>query len=472
VAQVRQVWKLLIAGGPAAAAPGNRQVKLFYNDRAIVTTDFRIAPPPDTVVNIGTRSLLPDATVTVPYFLQLIARGGKPPYLWTAVKAFPNGLTLSATGVVSGTPIRRGSYRAIIEVKDSAGNSEVRTLGLGVGAMAAAEVRADTHNLLKAGGPSACSPAPSVTDFAATDDSVVLAATLDAPRGRSGRIEWLDPRGEVFQVTPITKAAERQECIVKVLPIAGHRPAQLPGEWRVRLFWSELEVFTLKFTVSPSKTVARVAPRAPVRTGRLAILIGNQKYQKLPALASNSAGLNAVADALGQDGFEVVRATDTDLDNLRLIEHTLEEKLQTGDTALVYYAGYDARTGGDDWLLPVNFDPADPRPMQSRAYSALRLLQWLEDSKASLKFIFLDGAPAAGQPGENPGSVMGEVDESTALVYSRSATPGAFARALAEVLGKPAMDARTALGIELPKAVAKPTPVTIVGGGADFVFHK
>ncbi len=471
VPQTRMVWKLVIAGGPAAAAPGNWQVRLFSNGQGIATTDFHIVAPPDTALNIVTRTLLPDATVSAPYFLQFNARGGKPPYRYTAAKSFPAGLTLSSEGTVSGTPLRRGSYRATVEVKDAAGNSVVRTMGIGVGAMAASNVRAGAHNLLKSGGSGACSATGSVTDFSASDEAVVLATTLEAPRGREGRIEWLNPRGEVLQVGRVTKAAERQECVVRSLPLAGHRAAQLPGEWRVRLFWADLEVFTLKFTVSPSKTVAATAS-GPARTGRIAILIGNQSYQKLPAVPAAGAGLEGVANALQQDGFEVVRAGDADLDNLRSIEHTLEGKLQTGDTALVYYAGYDARSGGDDWLLPVTFDPSDTGPMQSRAYSALRLLQWLEDSKAGLKFIFLDGAPAAGQPGENPGAVMGEVDESTALVYSRSAAPGAFARALAQVLIKPEMDARTALGIELAKAVPSPSPVAILGGGADFVFHK
>jgi hypothetical protein len=79
---------------------------------------------------------------------------------------------------------------------------------------------------------------------------------------------------------------------------------------------------------------------------------------------------------------------------------------------------------------------------------------------------------------------MGEVDEATALIYSappgaaKAAGPaaGVFARALAEVLDKPGMDARTALQLELPKAVARiatpsPAPVAIIGGGADFAFR-
>jgi hypothetical protein len=426
------------------------------------------------VVSLASRTVLPQATVSVPYFFQLSARGGTPPYRWTAVKAFPNGLTLSDAGTVSGTPLRRGSYRAIVEAKDSAGNSVVRTLGLGIGVMAANEVRSDTRNLLKSAGPDACSRAASQTDFSASDASVVLAATLEAPGGREGRVEWLNPRGELFQVSRVTKSAERQECIVKTLPLAGHKTAQEPGEWRVRLFWADLEVFTLKFNLSAAGRTA-VSP-GTARSGRVAILVGNQRYEKLPAGSGPLADLDALASVLRQDGFEVVRASDATLDNLRLIEHTLDDKLQAGDTALVYYTGYDARTGGDDWLLPVNFDPADSRPIQSKAYSALRLLQWLEDSKAGLRFVFLDGVAPAGQPSENPGAVLGEVDDSTALVYSRSPAPGAFARALAEVLGKPDVDARTALGIELPKAVSRlapssPTPIALLGGGADFVFR-
>jgi hypothetical protein len=468
---LRLVWRLLIAGAPASFTPGNWEVRLFWNDRGIAVTAFKISAPAESIVNIANRTLLPQATLTVPYRLQLTARGGTGPYRWTASKALPDGLALSETGTISGTPQRRGSFRAILAATDSAGNSVTRTFGIAVGVAAANGVQAGNRNLLKSAGPDACSQTASQTDFSAGDATVVLAATLDAPRGREGRVEWLNPRGEISQVNRVTKAAERQECIVKTLPLAGHKAAQDPGDWRVRLFWADAEVFTLKFTVNAAKTAT-----AATRAGRLALLVANQRYEKLPASASANADIDALADVLRQDRFEVVRTSDANLDNLRQIEHTLEDKLQAGDTVLVYYTGYDSRGGGDDWLLPVNFDPGDSRPMQSRAYSAIRLMQWLEDSKASMKFIFLDGAPAAGQPADDPAAVLGEVDDSTALVYSRSPAPGAFARALAEVLREPDLDARTLLEIELLKALTRiapsvPSPVEIVGGGGDFVFR-
>jgi len=303
---------------------------------------------------------------------------------------------------------------------------------------------------------------------------------LEAPRGREGRVEWLNPRGEIFQVDHVSTAVESRGCVVKTLPLAGRKAAQEPGNWRVRLFWADAEVFTLNFTVTPGKAGtgrAAAIPATPARSGRLAIVIDNLRYDKLPPQNSPLTALDALANALHQDRFDVILVSDASLDNLRQIERTLDEKLQAGDTALVYYAGFDARTAGDDWLLPVNFDPADSRPMQSRAYSAVRLLQWLEDSKAALKFVFLDSAPPPGQPNENPGAVLAEVDESTALVYSRNPLPGAFTRALAEVLGEPDVDARTVLGVDLPKLASRTgssgsAPVAILGGGADFVFRQ
>jgi len=489
---IRFVWRLLISGNPAALAPGDWQVRVFANDRRIASADFRISNPPDTIVNIASKTLLPEATAAVPYFYQMTARGGAPPYKWTATQAFPAGLSLSVDGVVSGTPQERGSYRATVEVKDAHGNSVARNVAIPIGILSPS-ARSATHILLKMPPRDGCAPTTSQSEFSPADANVVLAASLEAPGGREGRVEWLNPRGEVYQMNHISKASERKECIVETMPLAGRHASNEPGEWRVRLMWSDLEVFTLKFNVAavksggaPAATAARGPEKnaSPARSGRVAILIGNLRYEKLPAAGSAAADLDVLERALRQDGFEVVRKADANLDNLRLIEHTLDDSLQAGDTALIYYAGYDVREGGDDWLVPVNFDPGDARPIQSKAYSTVRLMQFLEDSKASLRFLFLDAAAAPGQPRENPGAVMGEVDDATAVVYSAppgaakaaGPAPGTFARALAEVLGKPGLDARTALQVELPKALGRiapssSSPIAILGGGADFVFR-
>lgn len=64
------------------------------------------------------------AQVGVPYTLTLLASGGVTPYTWSLVSGstLPNGLTLSPSGVISGTPTASGSFTFTAEVVDSAVN--------------------------------------------------------------------------------------------------------------------------------------------------------------------------------------------------------------------------------------------------------------------------------------------------------------------------------------------------------------
>jgi hypothetical protein len=57
--QLRLVWRLLIAGAPASFTPGDWQARLFWNNRGIAVTAFKISAPPESIVNIANRTLLP-----------------------------------------------------------------------------------------------------------------------------------------------------------------------------------------------------------------------------------------------------------------------------------------------------------------------------------------------------------------------------------------------------------------------------
>jgi len=435
---------------------------------------FRISLPPASIVNIASTTALPAATVGVPYSFQLTAKGGTPPYRWTAVKPFPTGLTLSSAGTITGKPQKQGGFRATLEAADSAGNSVNRTFGIFISDPAPTNVRAGARRLLKSAGQDVCSQIPAETDFAPSDPRAVLAAALEAPKGVF-IVEWLNPRGEVARMIRFDKSSDGPECLVDALPVAGQRAASDLGDWRVRLLWGySAEVFTLKFHIG-DKT-----PAAPARTGRAALLIGNSAYQKLPRAGPASSDLDPIENALREDGFEAVRKANVTLVDLREAVRSFSSTLHAGDTVLVYYSGWDIPSGGDDWLLPVNFDPGDPRPLSSKAYSVLRLQQLLEDQKAKLKFIMLD----VSRQGAGKGLEAARADDSTAMVYAAppgaapkagASSSGAFARALAEVLRKPGVNAKDALQNELPKAMARadsssPPPLAILGGGADFVF--
>ncbi len=66
-----------------------------------------------------TTTQLPDATSNSAYSAQLAATGGTTPYVWSASGAMPAGVTMSSTGVISGTPTTAGQSMISVNVKDS-----------------------------------------------------------------------------------------------------------------------------------------------------------------------------------------------------------------------------------------------------------------------------------------------------------------------------------------------------------------
>ena len=82
-------------------------------------------------LSIGT-SPLPSAATGQPYNTTLTATGGTPPFVWSASSALPPGLSLSAGGVISGTPTASGSYTLPIRVTDSQNVTATASLSLTV----------------------------------------------------------------------------------------------------------------------------------------------------------------------------------------------------------------------------------------------------------------------------------------------------------------------------------------------------
>ncbi len=78
--------------------------------KAVRTTPLAISDSEITVTN------------GLPFSYALTAQGGVPPYTWAA-SGLPAGLTMSADGVISGTPTApKGSYKVVVTVTDEVGS--------------------------------------------------------------------------------------------------------------------------------------------------------------------------------------------------------------------------------------------------------------------------------------------------------------------------------------------------------------
>ncbi|HXO38440.1 MAG TPA: Ig domain-containing protein, partial [Candidatus Acidoferrum sp.] len=89
------------------------------------TLTLRVAAP--LVITTGS---LPGAKYGVAFTQTLAASGGISPYVWSLAAgsgSLPTGLTLSATGVLSGTPTANGTFSFTVQVADVGGPQQVAT---------------------------------------------------------------------------------------------------------------------------------------------------------------------------------------------------------------------------------------------------------------------------------------------------------------------------------------------------------
>ena len=105
----------------AAGATASRTASLTVN-----------APAPPPLVFV-TNPTLPQGKVRSAYSTTLVATGGKPGYTFVLTSGkLPAGLSLSSSGVISGTPTKQGSATFIVRVTDSTGVSTTRSFTLQV----------------------------------------------------------------------------------------------------------------------------------------------------------------------------------------------------------------------------------------------------------------------------------------------------------------------------------------------------
>jgi hypothetical protein len=118
-----------VSGNPTAAGAFSFAAQVKDSSSIAATQQFSltIAPP----LAITAAQALPGGTAEVPYSVSLAATGGTLPLVWSLTSgSLPPGLSLSASGVVAGTPSNAASSQFTVQVKDAAGASATASFSL------------------------------------------------------------------------------------------------------------------------------------------------------------------------------------------------------------------------------------------------------------------------------------------------------------------------------------------------------
>ena len=222
--------------------------------------------------------------------------------------------------------------------------------------------------------------------------------------------------------------------------------------------WVVLFAFALGLTLA-TQTAARAERR-------IALVIGNGKYENAGVLTNPANDANAIGALLKKAGFEVV---DLRL-NLGVVEfkravREFVDRAANADVAVVYYSGHGLEYGGVNYLIPVDAKLTSTFDIDDETVSLDRVLVAAGHVK-KLSLIILDACrenpfhPTADDARVTRGVSMGlaGVDQSVAdtliafaakagsVSYDGDGANSPFTTALLKYITQPGLDIRLALG--------------------------
>jgi hypothetical protein len=121
-----------LAGVPTASGAFDFTLQVTGGDPVqTATQSFHVVV--NGPLTITTAANLPSATVSSAYSAQMAATGGVPPYNWAILGAgLPPGLSLSASGALTGTPTSPGNFIFTVQVSDSFNPTQQTTRNFGI----------------------------------------------------------------------------------------------------------------------------------------------------------------------------------------------------------------------------------------------------------------------------------------------------------------------------------------------------
>ncbi len=141
-----------------------------------------------------------------------------------------------------------------------------------------------------------------------------------------------------------------------------------------------------------------LVPLAAAAEGRrMALVVSNAAYAKLPALDTALLDAQAMSAALSGLGFEVTTLNDPDMAAFDAGLAKVAASLSYQDTAVFYYSGHLSQQNGVDRLVPVAAELTDPALADGETWRVQDVADALKANGPTL-LMFLDATHSAALP--------------------------------------------------------------------------
>lgn len=125
-------------------------------------------------------------------------------------------------------------------------------------------------------------------------------------------------------------------------------------------------------------------------TKRLALVIGNAEYQHGGVLKNPTNDARAIALALKDMGFEVMKYENVTQTQLKQAINAYGIKLKEYEVGLFYYAGHGIQHKGLNYMIPVEADLQAAEQIEFDCVAADRVLAFMEAASTKMNVIIMD----------------------------------------------------------------------------------
>jgi hypothetical protein len=130
-------------------------------------------------------------------------------------------------------------------------------------------------------------------------------------------------------------------------------------------------------------------PVSPVER-RVALVIGNDRYQHVNQLERAVSDAQAVGTALRQLGFEILARSNLDREGMIEAIGALADRIAPGGVGVLFFAGHGVQLGGENFLLPIDIKAARADDLPDKAMALGRVMERLAQAQAKFTLLILD----------------------------------------------------------------------------------
>ena len=168
-------------------------------------------------------------------------------------------------------------------------------------------------------------------------------------------------------------------------------------------------------------------------TKRVALVIGNDKYDSLPNLNNATTDAHGMAARLTQLGFIVIMKLNATRRAFGRALVEFEGRAAGADVALVFYAGHGIQAGRKNYLIPSNAQIEDEDDLRFEGFDAGAFLQSMKTAGSRLNIVIMNACRDNPLPKRSRSAARGLTithapsgTNGTAIIYA--AAPGQTAQ--------------------------------------------